>query len=40
MVERESEIKALQNSTYIEDTCTNWSTYVAANDIVQSDSGI
>lgn len=46
IVERISEIPALFDdnltidSGVMNDTCTNWATYVAANDIVQDDSGI
>lgn len=40
MVEREFEINALQNNTYIDNTCANWNAYVAADGIVQDDSGI
>ncbi|KAJ0108421.1 uncharacterized protein J7T55_005398 [Diaporthe amygdali] len=40
LVERESEIAALQDMTYINNTCTNWNTWTAANNYVQDDSGI
>lgn len=40
MIERESEINALQNNTYIDEVCQTWDTYAAADDIVQDDSGI
>lgn len=40
MIERESEIPATLNTTYIGDTCTNWNAYTAKDGIVQDDSGI
>lgn len=40
LVERETEAATLQNNTYIDQTCANWDAYVAANSIVQDDSGI
>ncbi|KAJ4392298.1 hypothetical protein N0V93_005923 [Gnomoniopsis smithogilvyi] len=40
LVERESEINATQNNTYIDETCSSWDAYVSADDIVQDDSGI
>lgn len=40
LVERESEINALQNNTAISETCANWDAYTIADDIVQDDSGI
>lgn len=40
MLERESEITALLNTTTINSTCTNWDTYTTANDVVQDDSGV
>lgn len=40
LVERESEIAALQDYNSINETCTNWNTYVAEQDVVQDDSGI
>lgn len=40
LVERESEIAALQSTDYINDVCEAWDAYVLADDIVQDDSGI
>ncbi|KAF3764262.1 hypothetical protein M406DRAFT_346480 [Cryphonectria parasitica EP155] len=40
LVERESEINALQDNDYINNTCANWDAYVAKDNIVQDDSGI
>lgn len=40
LIERESEIPALQDIDAINATCANWDSYVEANDIVQDDSGI
>jgi FtsP/CotA-like multicopper oxidase with cupredoxin domain len=40
LLERESEMTALMNTTAISNTCDNWDTYVAADDIDQDDSGI
>lgn len=40
LVERESEISALLDTTVLTDTCTAWDAYVKADDIVQDDSGV
>lgn len=40
LIERESEISALQNITSITETCNNWDTYTAESGLVQDDSGI
>ncbi|KAJ4397339.1 hypothetical protein N0V93_001564 [Gnomoniopsis smithogilvyi] len=40
LIERETEIAALQDIDSINSTCTNWDAYTEAEDIVQDDSGI
>ncbi|KAH8882067.1 putative extracellular dihydrogeodin oxidase/laccase [Thozetella sp. PMI_491] len=40
ILERESEIAALLDSSSLDSTCSAWATYTEADDIVQTDSGI
>ncbi|TVY78421.1 Laccase-2 [Lachnellula suecica] len=40
ILERYTEIAAITNSTQVSDTCSAWSTYATANDIVDDDSGV
>lgn len=40
LIERESEINALQDVSAIEQTCANWNAYTDKDNVVQDDSGI
>lgn len=40
ILERESEISALLDSSTLNSTCTSWDSYESEDDIVQTDSGI